>query len=333
MRYIARIIVIPALLAGLIACAPSTPGGEAAGQPASPPLTAVDLAEGERLQIVATTTIAADVVANVAGGLADVKSLLPVSTDPHTFEPTPRDLVTLQEADVIMAIGAGLEEFLETFITAVGEGVPVVYLSEGIHLRAGEPHKDNDEEHAHEGDEEHAHEGGDPHTWTSPANVMVFARNVANALATLDPTHADAYRANADAYVAELEELDRWVQAQIATIPEERRLLVTDHHVFGYYADRYGLQQIGAIIPSFSAAAQPSARELAALETAMRERGAKAVFVGTTVNPALAERVANDLGIRVVHLYTDSLGAPGSGVETYIEYTRYNTNAIVNALR
>lgn len=319
-----------ALLAGLIGCSPSRPA--AATQIEGPTLSAVELAPGERLQVVATTTIVGDVVANVCGISANVHTLLPVGADPHAFEPAPRDLAMLQEADAIMVNGAGLEEFLETWLATAGEGVPVVHLSEGIALRAFDS-----PEHEHDGEEPeaetHEHQEGDPHTWTSPANVMVFARNAAKALATLDPANAEAYHANAEAYVAQLEELDRWVQDQIDTIPEEHRLLVTDHEVFGYYADRYGLEQLGAIVPAFSSAAQPSAKELAELETAMRERGAKAVFVGTSVNPTLAARVAGDLGIEVVPLYTGSLGEPDSGAATYIEYTRHNTTAIVQALR
>ena len=319
--------IMMALLVVMAACSTSAPTGSekprAEGE--SSELAAVDLAEGDRLEVVATTTIVADVVTNVAGEMAEVASLLPIGADPHAFTPAPRDMAMLRDADVIMANGAGLEEFLEDYIASAGEGVPVVYLSDGITLRTFEPHEDDADSDAHE--------GADPHTWTSPANVMVFARNAADALATLDPANAEAYQANAEAYIAELAELDRWVQEQLATIPEEDRLLVSDHDVFGYYADRYGLEQLGAIVPAFSSAAQPSARELADLQTAMREHGVKAVFVGTSVNSTVAERVAQDLGIEVVALYTGSLGEPGSGAETYIDYTRYNTNAIVQALR
>lgn len=329
MRYVALLVaIVLAMLAGPIACSRPAPSTGAEGSP----LTAVDLDGGERLRVVATTTIVADVVANLAGDLADVESLLPVGADPHAFEAAPRDLAMLQDAHVIMANGANLEEFLEPLIASAGEGVPVVYLSEGIDLREFEPHED-ERGNGEPQDEAHVDGGLDPHTWTSPANVIVFARNAADALATLDPANTGAYRANAEAYSAELEELDRWVQAQIDTIPEDHRVLVTDHEVFGYYADRYGLEQLGAIVPAFSSAAQPSAKELADLETAMRERGARAVFVGTSVNPALAARVAGDLGIGVVPLYTGSLGEPDSGAATYIEYTRYNTTAIVQALR
>jgi len=326
MRPVPIVSALLALLVILAACA--SPAPTTVGAPRvegeSSELTAIERADGARLTVMATTTIVADVVASVAGEMAEVASLLPIGADPHAFTPAPRDMAMLRDADIIMANGAGLEEFLEAYISSAGEGVPVVYLSDGIALREFEPHED---------DADDDHEGIDPHTWTSPASVIVFARNAAEALATLDPANAEAYQANAEAYIAELDELDRWVREQIATIPEEDRLLVSDHDVFGYYADRYGLEQLGAVIPAFSSAAQPSARDLADLQTAMRERDVKAVFVGTSVNPALAQQVAEDLGIAVVPLYTGSLGEAGSGAETYIGYTRYNTNAIVQALR
>lgn len=325
MRPVPIVSALLALLVILAACAspaPTTGAPRVEGE--SSELTAIERADGARLTVMATTTIVADVVASVAGEMAEVASLLPIGADPHAFTPAPRDMAMLRDADIIMANGAGLEEFLEAYISSAGEGVPVVYLSDGIALREFEPHED---------DADDDHEAIDPHTWTSPASVIVFARNAAEALATLDPANAEAYQANAEAYIAELEELDRWVREQIATIPEEDRLLVSDHDVFGYYADRYGLEQLGAVVPAFSSAAQPSARDLADLQTAMRERDVKAVFVGTSVNPALAQQVAEDLGIAVVPLYTGSLGEEGSGAETYIGYTRYNTNAIVQALR
>jgi ABC-type Zn uptake system ZnuABC Zn-binding protein ZnuA len=162
--------------------------------------------------------------------------------------------------------------------------------------------------------------------------VVIFVHNIERALSVLDPANAEGYVANAVAYEAELEALDKWVFAQIKTIPAENRKFVADHSVFGYYADRYGLEQIGAVVTAFSTAAEPSAQELAALEDAIRETGIKAVFVGTTVNPSLAKQVAEDTGARLVPLYTGSLGSKGSGVETYIGYTCSNTVAIVDAL-
>jgi ABC-type Zn uptake system ZnuABC Zn-binding protein ZnuA len=232
--------------------------------------------------------------------------------------------------DVVFANGADLEApFLPQIVQDID--VPVVYLSQGLDFRIlGER-----EVHEGEAEAEGEHgrsEGVDPHTWTSPINVIVFVHNVEQTLSALDPANADIFQANAEAYGARLEALDKWVQKQIETIPSENRELVTDHAVFGYYADRYGLEQIGAIIPGFITGAEPSARELAQLEDAIRKYDVRAVFVGTTVNPSLAEQVAEDTGTQVVTVYTGSLGPEGSGVDSYIDYICYNTLAIVGAL-
>jgi ABC-type Zn uptake system ZnuABC Zn-binding protein ZnuA len=314
-----------------------------------------DLAEGEKLQVIATTSIVADIVRQVGGELIDLNLLLPIGTDPHTFQPTPRDLAGVADADVIFANGMGLEEFLAEMIANAGGEAATVHVSHGIaarqfeagdaHAHEGEePEHEAEEHHQHEGEEHeheaedhegehHHHEGADPHTWTTPANAIVFVLNIEQALSALDPANAPSYAANAEAYAAELAELDGWVKTQIETIPAENRGLVTDHTAFGYYADRYGLEQVGAVIPSFSTAAEPSAKELAELEDAIRAYGVKAIFVGSTVNPALSERVAQDTGVRLLTLYTGSLGPAGSGVESYIDYIKYNTNTIVEGLQ
>ena len=159
-----------------------------------------------------------------------------------------------------------------------------------------------------------------------------MVHNIEGVLAALDPAQAELYVANAEAYEAQLEELDGWVQSQIETIPAENRELVTDHTVFNYYADRYGLTQVGAVIPSFSTSAEPSAQELAELQDAVIAYDVPAIFVGTTVNPSLSEQVAQDTGKQLVTIYTGSLGPAGSGAETFIDYIRYNTNAFVEGL-
>ncbi|MCD6519198.1 MAG: zinc ABC transporter substrate-binding protein [Anaerolineae bacterium] len=284
-------------------------------------LTPVPLQEGERLRVLATTSIVGDIVGNVGGNLVELSILVPVGADPHSFSPTPQDVAAVSEAHVIFINGAGLEQFLGPLLQSVRGSAPVISLSEGVPLRRFSPVRKGGEEEV------------DPHTWMSPANVIIFVQNIEKALVALDPAHANEYHQNAQTYRARLEELDAWVQEQIAQIPPENRKIVTDHEAFGYYADRYGLQQIGAVIPGFSAAAEPSAKDLAALQEAIRRYGAKAIFVGVSVNPTLARRIAEDTGIRVVRLYTGSLGPEGSGAETYIDFIRYNTKAIVEALR
>ncbi len=318
---LAILLLAVLLLAAQCGATPPPTGTPAGGE--TPSLAPVSLAAGERLRVVATTTILADIVRNVGGERIALTTLLPGGVDPHTFEPTPRDLATVAGAHVLFANGFGLETFLARMLQNAGANVPVVEVSAGVTPRRLAPG---------EGD---ADEAGavDPHTWTSPANAIRFVDNIAATLSALDPAHAGEYAANARSYRRQLEELDAWIRAQIESIPPENRALVTDHAVFGYYADRYGLRQVGAIIPSFSAAAEPSAGEIAALEATMAQYGVKAVFVGNSVNPALAQRVADDTGARLVRLYTGSLGEPGSGAETYLDYLRYNTVAIANALR
>ncbi|MBV6396013.1 MAG: Manganese-binding lipoprotein MntA [Anaerolineales bacterium] len=265
------------------------------------------------LPVAATTSLIGDAARQVGGARVDVTILLPIGADPHAYEPRPQDVAALTDARIVLVNGFDLEATLGPLlqnarhIVTVSDGiVPLPFTEDG---------------------------GLDPHVWQDPNNLIVWARNIAEAFAQADPVHADEYRVNAEAYIAELTALDAWIQAQVAQIPETNRKLVTDHNNFGYFAARYGFEQIGALIPSVSAGASPSARELAALEDAIRASGVTAVFVGSTVNPALSRRLAEDTGIQLVFLFTDSLSLPGQGAETYLELMRYNVNAIVAALR
>jgi len=286
-------------------------------------------ARGDRLRVVATTTIVGDVVAQVGGDAIDLTVLLPVGADPHTFDPSPQDMTKVADADIIFANGAGLEAFLERLLENAGGDAEVVEVSEGITFIEAEHHEDAAEP---TGDGHH-HEGIDPHTWTDPNNVLRWVDNIEAALVLHDPAHAADYKTNADAYRAQLRELDAWVREQVAAIPVENRKLVTDHETFAYFAQRYGFEQIGAVVPGYSTAAQPSARDLADLEDRIRAYGVKAVFVGSTVNPALAQRVAEDTGVRLVSLYTGSLTASGGEADSYLGYVKYNVGAIVEGLR
>jgi ABC-type Zn uptake system ZnuABC Zn-binding protein ZnuA len=312
----------------LAACGGGTAGlaspqpGQQSGDPSS--LGPVDLAPGQKLQVVATTSIVRDVVTNVGGDLIDVQLLIPVGTDPHGFEPRPQDVTALAEADVIMANGAGLETFLNRLLESTGVTYRVVQVSEGIDLLPLDSHG--------AGAGAHANGEMDPHTWTDPNNVMVWVGNIQAALSALDPAHAADYERNAVAYRAELEALDAWIREEVAQVPEAQRKIVSDHETFGYLAHRYGLTQTGAIFAGGTTLAQPSAKDLAALEAAIKELGVKAIFVGSTVNPDLARAIAEDTGVKLVILYTGSL-TEGGEADTYLDYMHYNVSAIVDALR
>ena len=278
---------------------------------------------GDRLKVLATTTIVADVVSQVGGDLIDLSVLLPVGTDPHSFDPTPQDISKVSEADLVIINGAGLEAFLDNLIESAGVQDRVIQVSNGIEFLAS-----NEEGHEHDDD----HNGDNPHTWTDPNNVIVWVSNIEQALSNIDPENAGTYHANAEAYQTELKTLDAWIRDQVESIPIENRKLVTDHQLFGYFAEEYGFEQVGALIPGYSTLAEPTAQELAEIEDAIQELEVKAIFVGNTVNPTLAERVSEDTGIQLVFVYTGSLNKPGSDADTYIEYMRYNTKAFVDAL-
>jgi ABC-type Zn uptake system ZnuABC Zn-binding protein ZnuA len=234
-------------------------------------------------------------------------------------------MATVVDSHVVFITGAGLEESMEPLWESAGAGDKVVEVSSGIELLEFEGHEE-------EGEEGHHHQA-DPHTWTDPNLIEVWVVNIEGALAALDPANAEAYAANAGAYKGQLAELDAWVRKQVEGIPPEKRQIVTDHRAFGYFCRRYGFEQVGTIIPGYSTLSEPSAKELSELEDAIRDLNVKAVFVGNTVNPALAEAVTEDTGARLVFLYTGSLSDPEGDAPTYLAYIRYNVNAIVSALR
>ncbi len=291
---------------------------------------------GGPIRVVASTSIIADVVGQVGGEHVEVATLVPVGGDAHSFAPSPQDIARVAEAQIVFVNGAGYEEFLTSLLRSAGGQAELVELSEGLALRElGEEHED--EEHAdgdgHAEDEGHAHGALDPHTWTDPANVKHWTAAIAEALGRADAANAALYQERAAAYNEELDELDAWISAQFAQVPAERRLLVTDHAVFGYMADRYGLTQVGALLPGFSSSAAPSAQDLAALYEAIETLDVRAIFVGDVVNEHLARQIADDTGTRLVTVLTESLTPPDGAAPTYIAYMRHNVTAMVEALR
>lgn len=275
--------------------------------------------------MVAITTIVGDVVRQIAGDKVDLSILLPTGIDPHGYSPAPRDLTYVADARVIFVNGFGLEVFLSSMLESAGSDARIVSVSEGI--TALKPV----EEHAAE--EEQGHEEGDPHVWTDPNNVKIWVGNISDILVELDPANAAAYRANAEAYLGALDELDQWIRRQVALIPDEKRYLVTDHDNLAYFAQAYGFKLIGAVIPGISTLSETSAQELAAVEDAIRNTGTPVIFVSDNASATLPERVAMDTGIRVVRIHSGSLTGPEGNAPTYLEYIRYNVGVIVEALK
>lgn len=314
----------------------ATPAGIAPGAtPASASgLSPQALASKPPKNALVTVSFLADIAQNVAGNRYKIDSLIPAGTDPHTFEPTPADAVRVANSDLLIVNGAGLEEFLEPLLKNSGQrhlieaaaGIP----SREHHENEASDHKHEDEKKAKEGD----HHDGDPHFWLDPNHVVQYADNLQKGLSNIDPEGVEGYIANARAYSAKLKELDSWISEQIAQLPQERRLLVTNHESFGYFADRYGFRMVGAIIPSVGTGASPSAQQMAQLIDQIKKTGARAIFLETGANPQLAQQIARETGVRVVTtLFTHSITPPGGDAPTYIDMMRYNTRAIVDALK
>jgi len=278
--------------------------------------------------VVSTTTIVGDIVRQVAGDRAELVVLYPPGTDPHSFEPQPRDARKLAQADVVFAVGAGLEETLESLFAATD--ARVIELAPHVPLLRWDTHQEHNDNHdLHEG---HAHGVYDPHVWLDPANVIRWTRVLEEELAKLDPAGAEHYATRAARYREELRELDSWIEEQLSILPPKRRLLVTDHAVLGYFANRYEFEEVGAVIPALTTLAEPTPKELARLVDTVRELGVPAVFVSSSVNPALSQALAREADVETVRLYTESLSDDTGPAPTYIQLMRHNVGAIVEAL-
>jgi ABC-type Zn uptake system ZnuABC Zn-binding protein ZnuA len=274
------------------------------------------------LGVVATTTQVADFARNVGGNRVTVTQILKANVDPHDYEPTPADITAIGRANVVLRNGVGLDSWLDPTVTAAGFTGTVVDTSKGVTIHQGD------------GDEEES--GGDPHIWQNPLNAKTMAANIEAAFATADPAHAAEYQRNLATYQAKLDTLDADITAKINTIPVAQRKLVTNHDAFGYYVQRYKLEFVGSIIPSFDTSAELSGTDVEDLVAKIKATGVKAIFSESSLPPKTAEAIATQAGVKVEagedSLYADTLGPEGSAGATYIGALTHNTDIIVQAL-
>ena len=294
-----------------------------------------DRPDDDRLRVIAAESFLADIAQQVAGDRLLVESLIPAGADPHTYEPIPADLVRISEADVVILNGAGFEAWLEPLLESAagerGSGEQVV-----IEASAGLISRQVDEDHLDDVDAaiEDSDHLVDPHFWLDPVLTIRYVENIRDGLALADPEGAQSYAENAAAYISRLKELDAWIATQVATIPAERRLLVTNHESFGYFADRYGFRVAGSILPGVSSGAMPSAQQIVQLMETIQETGAPAIFLEAGAPPEMADQIAGQTGVAVVTgLYTHSLTGKDGPVPTYLDLMRHNTDLIVAVLR
>lgn len=285
------------------------------------------------LNVLASTSFLADIAQNVAGDRVQVGSLLPLGADPHAYQAAPTDVAKITESTVLILNDVEYEHFIESLLENAGGERLIIEATEGLTPHQMEEHEG--EEHAGETETgaDHEHEAGDPHMWLDPNLVITYVENIRDGLSEADPDGAEAYAANADAYIAQLKELDSFITEQVQSIPAERRLLVTNHEALGYFAERYGFEVVDTILPSFSSEASASAQEIAAAVDAVKNSGASAIFLGEVENSDLANQIAAETGVKVVDtLYLESL-TDGEPAATYIDMMKHNMTQIVNALK
>ncbi len=275
------------------------------------------------LQVIVTTTFLGDIVGRIAGDKVDLKILLAPGQNPHSFQISPRDLVSLTDAELLIVNGFGLEEFLDELLAGSNYSGRLVVASEGI-----TPYISTEIE----GEIDPDHSGADPHVWLNPINIKIWVDNISETLTNMDPLNKDYYQDQAGIYIQEIENLDKWIRNELAAIPVENRELVSDHGSLGYFAREYGLQEIGAVIPGLTTEAETSGQQLAELIDSIRYYQVKAVFVGEDFNPSLAERVTEETGTALVVLYLGSL-SDGPPADTYLNFMRYNVETLVDALK
>jgi manganese/iron transport system substrate-binding protein len=268
----------------------------------------------KKLTVVTTLTVLADLIQQVGGDKVQVKALVPPGGEVHTYQPTPDDIKSVAQANVVFYNGAHLEEWLDETIRSAGKAnLPILVLSEGLPLIQESDNEPN------------------PHLWLDVANTKAYVEKIRDALSKVDPTNASYYADRAKSYLAQLNALDTWIQAEVDTIPKARRKLVTFHDAFPYFAKRYGFSLHGVLVAS--PGKEPSARALTALARRIKREDVPAVFAEAQFNPKAMEVLAKDTGIRVItNLYNDTLST-GPEANTYIAMMKHDVTEIVNALK
>ena len=271
---------------------------------------------GGTLDVVATTTQVQDFTRVIGGDKIKLTGILKPNVDAHDFEPSPADLDAIARADVLVRNGVGLEKWLDDTVKSAGFHGTTVDASTGVPIIKGD---------------DPAEPAGDPHIWQSPLNAKIMVANIERALAAADPDDASFFKANLDAYNAKLDALDADIARQINSLANKK--LVTNHDAFGYYVDRYHLDFVGSIIPSFDTSAELSAKDVTDLVAKIKATGVKAIFSESSLPPRTAETIAREAHVKVVEgedaLYGDALGPPGSQGATYLQMMEHNTRTIV----
>ena len=271
----------------------------------------------DKLKVVATFSILADIVRNIAGERGEVIALVGPNGDAHVYTPTPADVRTVNTARVIVTNGLGYEGWISRLVAAAGTKAGIVVASTGVKAR--------------QSTDSHGHAGADPHAWQSVANVKTYAANIRDALIEADPAGKTTYEANTAAYLARLDTLDKDIRDTVARIPPERRRVITSHNAFGYFKDAYGVDFVAP--RGVSTETEASGRDVANIITQIRQQKIPAVFLENITEQRAMERIAAETGVKIGgNLLSDALTDDKGVAPTYIDLMRYNVKQLAAAL-
>jgi zinc/manganese transport system substrate-binding protein len=280
----------------------------------------------EKPKVVATFSILGDLAQNVGGDRVEVSTLVGPDGDAHVYSPTPADGRRLADAALVVANGLKLEGWMGRLIKSSGTKARVVEAAKGV-----QPIKAEEHGHGHDHGHDHGHAELDPHAWQSVANVKLYVANIRDGLVAADPAGKALYEANAAAYLARLDDLDKEVRAAVERIPRDRRKIITSHDAFGYFQKAYGIVFVAP--QGVSTEAEASAKDVGKIIRQIRREKLPAVFLETVSDPRLAERIAKESGAKIGgRLYSDALSPPDGPAGTYIDMMRHNIRALGAAL-
>ena len=297
------------------------------------PATAADL------KVVASFSIIGDFAQNVGGDRIELTTLVGPNGDAHVYEPKPTDAVAMAGADVVLVNGLQFEGFLQRLVDASATKASIVELTKGVETLKMEEEGHHDEaaeakegeEHAAEEEGHHHHGDIDPHAFQSVPNAEIYVKNIADAFCAADSAGCQAYQANATAYTTKLKALDEEVKAAVASIPADKRTIITSHDAFGYFAHQYGI--IFLAPEGISTESEASAADVAALIRQVRDDNASAIFVENVTNPRLIEQIAAETDLNVGGtLFSDALSDESGPAPTYIDMMRNNIATIRGAI-
>jgi zinc/manganese transport system substrate-binding protein len=274
----------------------------------------------DKLSVLASFSILGDFVKNVGGDRVEVSTLVGPNSDAHVYSPAPADAKKVAAAKVVIINGLGYEGWMARLVKASGAKVSPVIATKGIKPRKQAAHGHS-----------HGHDDTDPHAWQSVANAKIYVANIRAALIAADPAGQATYEANATAYLAKLDALDKEVRDAVAAIPRDRRRIITSHDAFGYFQAAYDVDFIAP--QGVSTESEASARDVGRIITQIKRQKIPAVFLENITNPRLIERIAEESGARVGgRLYSDALTDEKGNAPTYIDLIRYNVKQLVSAL-